>query len=190
MSRLQPSNRRIAGIAIVLFASVLIGESLHHLVSTGTCSSNGYTQYGPAPRCPSGTVWWGLFIPLGVIASIAGALVGSAGPLILPALFSAIGLGSLSVVFESSASQGTKAFAGIFGGSFAVVGITVGVSAVSSMLKSSGSGRQGRVRRRGAASVVRRAGTVAPGAPAVIAPGQASASTAEAEASIFGTEEK
>jgi hypothetical protein len=188
MSGRQPSNGQIVGIAVLLFSSVLIGESLHHLISTGTCSSTGYTQFGPAPQCPKGTVWWVLFIPFGVIASIVGGAIGSGGALIIPALFSAIGLGSLSVALESGASSSEKLFAVIFGGCFALVGISVGMVALSSMMKPASRGRRASTGRIRALKVVGQANVAAPGPPTVIEPGQASSSTTEAEAQIFGTE--
>jgi hypothetical protein len=110
MSR-QPSNGQIIGIALLIFASVLIGESMHHLVATGTCSSTGYTRYGPAPTCPAGTAFWIIFIPVGVFAVLGGALISGNGGLIIPGIFTGIGVGSLSVAFDASASGGTKAAA-------------------------------------------------------------------------------
>ena len=39
----QPSNRTIVGVGILLFTGVLMGVGIHHLISTGTCSSTGYS---------------------------------------------------------------------------------------------------------------------------------------------------
>jgi hypothetical protein len=119
----QPSNRTIAGVAILLFTAVLMGVGIHHLISTGTCSSTGYAaNYGPVPYCPSGTGWWMAFLFIGIIGGIVGGFIagGSTVGLINGSIFTAIGVGSFTVVFDKHASS--KAFAGVFGGCFAVVG--------------------------------------------------------------------
>jgi hypothetical protein len=118
-----PSNRTIIGVSILLFTCVLAGVGIHHLVKTGTCSSTGYSgDYGPVPYCPSGTGWWILFLMLGIFGSIIGGFIagGSTVGLINGGIFCAIGFGSLTVVFDKHASS--KAFAGVFGGAFALVG--------------------------------------------------------------------
>ena len=123
---MQPSNRTIIGIAMLLFGAVVLGVGMHHLVATGTCSSTGYSSnYGPVPYCPKGTGWWILFVIGGVFLAVIGGLV-SGGPsalLIVPAVFAGIGVGSLTIAFDSSASSSTKTFAAIFGGAFAFFGL-------------------------------------------------------------------
>jgi hypothetical protein len=121
-----PSNRTIVGVGILLFTSVLMGVGIHHLVKTGTCSSTGYaSNYGPVPYCPSGTGWWIGFLMLGIFGGIIGGFVagGSTVGLINGFIFTAIGVGSLSVIFDKHASS--KTFAGVFGGCFALVGGTI-----------------------------------------------------------------
>lgn len=126
MGHLQPSNRTIIGVALLLFGAVLFGVGLHHLVATGTCSSTGYSaDYGPVPHCPKGTGWWFAFVFGGVLLVVVGALTsgGSSVLLLIPAIFSAIGIGALTVAFDSNVSSGTKTFALIFGGVFAAIGL-------------------------------------------------------------------
>jgi hypothetical protein len=140
----QPSNRTIVGVAVVLFSGVLLGVSIHHLVATGTCSSTGYSRnYGPVPYCPSGTGWWMLFLFAGIIGSIVGGFVsgGSSVGLINGGIFTAIGLGSLSLLFDSSAHSGTKVFAGIFGGCFAVAGLGIDAFVVAAAFRGMSSSR-------------------------------------------------
>jgi hypothetical protein len=45
----------IAGVAVALFAFTLVGVGLRHLIEGGTCSSTGYSRYGPVAKCPEGT---------------------------------------------------------------------------------------------------------------------------------------
>jgi hypothetical protein len=123
----------------VLFSGVLLGVGIHHLVATGTCSSTGYSgNYGPVPYCPSGTGWWMLFLFAGIFGSIIGGFVsgGSSVGLINGGIFTAIGLGSLSLLFDSSAHSSTKVFAGIFGGCFAVAGLAIDAFVLAATFRS------------------------------------------------------
>ena len=124
--RARPSTSTIIGVAILLFGAVLLGVGMHHLVATGTCSSTGYSaNFGPVPHCPKGTGWWILFLVGGIFLVIIGGFVarGPSAALIVPAIFGAIGVGSLTVAFQAHVSSGTKTFALIFGGAFAVCGL-------------------------------------------------------------------
>ncbi len=133
----QPSNMRIAGVALLLFSAVLLGVGIHHLVATGTCSSTGYSaNYGPVPYCPSGTGWWFAFVFGGIIGSLIGALMAGSMGLVFAGIFGAIGFGSLSILLDSSASSGTKVFAAVFGGCFAVVGVVAGGAVILGALRS------------------------------------------------------
>lgn len=123
---MQPSNRTIVGVALLLFGAVILGVGMHHVVKTGTCSSTGYSShYGPVPYCPKGTGWWILFIIGGIFLAIIGGFVSGAASalLIVPAVFSGIGIGALTIAFDSSASSSTKTFGAIFGGAFAFFGL-------------------------------------------------------------------
>jgi Short C-terminal domain len=130
LGRTGPSNGTIVGVAMLLFGSVLLGVGMHHVLATGTCSSTGYSaNYGPVPRCPAGTGWWILFIIAGIFLGVIGGLVSGASSamLIIPAIFSGIGIGSLSLLLDHSVHSSTKTFAGIFGGAFAFFGIVPAV---------------------------------------------------------------
>jgi hypothetical protein len=133
----QPSNRTIVGIGTLLFTGVLMGVGIHHLVSTGTCSSTGYAgNYGPVPYCPSGTGWWIGFLMIGIFGGILGGFLagGSTAGLINGSIFTAIGVGSFTVVFDKHASS--KAFAAVFGGCFAVVGAIILMFVLASVVRS------------------------------------------------------
>ncbi|HEY1593660.1 MAG TPA: SHOCT domain-containing protein [Solirubrobacteraceae bacterium] len=128
---------RIIGVALVLFASVLLGFGIHHLVSTGTCSSTGYSaNYGPVPTCPTGTGWWFAFVFVGIIGGIVGGLMAGSIGLLFAGIFGAIGFGALSLVLDSTAKSSTKVFAAAFGGAFAVVGVVAGVAVLVGALSS------------------------------------------------------
>ena len=176
----QPSNRTIVGVAILLFTSVLMGVGIHHLVSTGTCSSTGYSgDYGPVPYCPSGTGWWIGFLMIGIFGGILGGFMagGSTAGLINGSIFTAIGVGSLTVVLDKHASS--KGFAAVFGGCFAVVGGIILLFVLASVLRSaSPASRQASGARRAGKPITRQTsafGTTGAGASA---------------ASVFGTSDK
>ncbi len=111
---------------MLLFGAVVLGVGMHHLVATGTCSSTGYSShYGPVPHCPKGTGWWILFVIGGIFLAVVGGLVSgtTSALLIVPAVFSGIGIGALTIAFDSGASSSTKTFGAIFGGAFAFFGL-------------------------------------------------------------------
>jgi hypothetical protein len=144
LGRIEPSNSTIVGVAMLLFGSVLLGVGMHHVLATGTCSSTGYSaNYGPVPRCPAGTGWWILFIIAGIFLGVIGGLVsgGSSGVLIIPAIFSGIGIGALSILLDHDAHSSTKTFAAIFGGAFAFFGIVPAVIMGGASLMRGGGGR-------------------------------------------------
>jgi hypothetical protein len=139
VSRAEPSNLRIVGVALLLFSAVLLGVGIHHMIATGTCSSTGYSaSYGPVPTCPSGTGWWFAFIFGGIIGGLVGALMAGSLGLVFAGIFGAIGFGALSIVLDSHAQSGTKVFGAIFGGCFAVVGVAAGAAVIVSAVRSFG----------------------------------------------------
>jgi hypothetical protein len=115
---------RIAGVAVLLFSSVLLGVGIHHLVATGTCSSTGYSgNFGPVPHCPSGTGWWVGFLMIGIFGGLIGAAMAGSAGLVFAGIFGGIGFGALTIVFDDTAVHGAKVFGAIFGGIFALVGV-------------------------------------------------------------------
>src|SRR5271167_4197594 len=92
----KPSTRVIVGVAACLFGCVLMAIAIHELLSTGTCSSTGYTQFGPAPRCPKGSGWYTAFLMGAVVLTIVSAFALGSN-IAVAALFGAIGVGSLLV---------------------------------------------------------------------------------------------
>jgi hypothetical protein len=126
----RPSNAVIVGVAVLLLADVLFAFAIHQIISTGTCSSTGYTRYGPAPLCPKGSAIYGLMIPVGAIAVIVGGMFANTS-LAAPSLFIAIAVGSLAAAVSPSAGNGSTGFAYVFGGCFAVGGLVWGAFAIS-----------------------------------------------------------
>jgi hypothetical protein len=129
-SRAQPSNPRIAGVALLLFSGILLGVGIHHLIATGTCSSTGYSaDYGPVPFCRSGTGYWFAFVFGGIFGSLIGAAMAASLGLVFAGIFGAIGIGSLTLVMDHI-HGGELIFAVVFGGGFALVGL-IGMLAVT-----------------------------------------------------------
>jgi putative oligomerization/nucleic acid binding protein len=121
--RFSVSNRAIVGIGLLVFSGVLMASALHHVIKVGTCSSTGYSgNYGPVPYCPAGTGWWILMLVGGIFGMLIGAAVAGAAMAAMPATFVAVGIGSITVAFDHSASSGSKTFALIFGGGFLLFG--------------------------------------------------------------------
>jgi hypothetical protein len=126
LGRVEPSNRTIIGVALLLSGSVLLGVGMHHVVATGPCSSTGYSShYGPVPFCPPGEGWWIMFVIVGILLAVFGGILsgGSSATLIVPAVFAGIGIGTLTILSDSNVTSGTKTFAAIFGGALALLGV-------------------------------------------------------------------
>ncbi len=133
----RPTNKQIIGVALVLFSGILLAVGIHHMVATGTCSSTGYSaNYGPVPTCPSGTGYWFAFLFGGIIGCLAGAAVAGSLGLVFAGIFGGIGFGSLSILLDSSAHGGTKVFAAVFGGCFAIVGAIAWIAVIGSAISS------------------------------------------------------
>ena len=97
--------------------------AVHQLLNSGDCSSTGYTRYGPAPECPSGTGWYAALVPVGLVMAIfSGASERSPvqGWHFFLGLFGAIGIGALT-------SHAPTAFRLIFGGGFVLFGAGMGL---------------------------------------------------------------
>jgi len=161
MSLPQPSGRTILGVALMLFSSVLMGVGIHHLIATGTCSSTGYSQYGPVQTCPAGTSAWFFCVFGGVIGNVIGTLVAGSARLIFATLFPAIGVGALTLNFDPHAASSAKTFGLLFGGGFLLPGVISAGMLLGSALRGAGraQGGAGRPQRGRRARAGRRAGT-------------------------------
>ncbi|MDQ6817689.1 MAG: SHOCT domain-containing protein [Actinomycetota bacterium] len=126
------------GGAMVLFAAVLVGVGMHHMIMTGSCSSTGYSSVGPVPHCPKGFGWWIGFLVGGIFLVMIGGALSGAPVLIVPAIFSAIGAGAITVNLDSGVHSDLKTFGLLFGGGFLVFGVIPGVLILLSALRSSG----------------------------------------------------
>jgi hypothetical protein len=129
----------IFGIGLLLFSAVLLAAGLNHVIKTGTCSSTGYNQYGPTAVCPSGEGAWLGFLIGGIFLVLIGAAIAGSFALMVPALFMAIGAGSITVAFDKGASSGSVLFGLIFGGCFFVSGLVPAVFVLRSSLRGGGS---------------------------------------------------
>ncbi len=129
------SNLKIAGVAVLLFFSVLLGVGIHHMISIGTCSSTGYSgNLGPVPYCPKGTGWWFLFLFAGIFGCLAGAGMAGSVAMVFGGIFGAIGIGSFTILLDKHTAGGSKAFGAIFGACFAIVGLIAWAAIIKNAL--------------------------------------------------------
>ncbi|MEA2172125.1 MAG: hypothetical protein QOF76_5425 [Solirubrobacteraceae bacterium] len=120
-----PSYRTIVAVGVVLFGGTLMAIGMHHVIQTGTCSSTGYSEYGPVPTCPSGTGLFILYLVGGIFLTVGGGLAGGGASAFGSGgiVFLGIGLGSLSVAVGPWAKDGGDGFGLVFGGCFAFGGL-------------------------------------------------------------------
>jgi hypothetical protein len=128
------SYKSIGAVAVILFASAMMGIGVHHLLDSGTCSTTGFTRYGPAPRCSSSSTAWAIVLPIGVPVIIVAGTVGAMSIfVVLGPLFVMFGLGALTVG-SGGGSGVSSAFPLIFGGAFTLAGAgLLGVPACSAL---------------------------------------------------------
>ena len=118
----QPNVRVIIGGAALIIACLLCASAVHSMVAAGTCSSTGYTQFGPAPKCPSGSGVHDAFLGIGILLVLISA-IGVDSNILVPALFIAIGIGSLLLGLSPPAHLREKTFATVFGAGFILGGL-------------------------------------------------------------------
>ena len=128
---LSASPARVIGGMALMFAGVaLMSYGTHFLAKTGTCSGTGYTEYGPAPKCPGGEA---LYITstffLGPLAAILGWLIARAWGWLWPSLCIGVGVALITLRDEAGVSYGAGA-AALLGGiclfALAVLSVFVG----------------------------------------------------------------
>jgi hypothetical protein len=118
----QPNVRVIIGGAALIIACLLCASAVHSLVAAGTCSSTGYTQFGPAPKCPSGSGAHGALLAIGIVLALISA-IGVEANVLVSALFVAIGIGSLLLGLSPPAHSHETTFATVFGAGFTLAGL-------------------------------------------------------------------
>jgi hypothetical protein len=118
----QPNVQVIIGGAALIIACLLCASAVHSLVAAGTCSSTGYTQFGPAPKCPSSSGVHDAFLGIGIVLVLISA-IGVDANILVPALFVAIGIGSLLLGLNPPAHSHEKSFATVFGAGFTLGGL-------------------------------------------------------------------
>jgi hypothetical protein len=118
----QPNVRTIIGGAALIIGCLLCASGVHSLVAAGTCSSTGYTQFGPVPKCPSGTGVHTAFLGIGIVLALISA-VGVESNVLVSVLFVAIGIGSLLLGLNPPAHSHETGFATVFGAGFTLGGL-------------------------------------------------------------------
>jgi hypothetical protein len=129
----------ILGLALMGLGAGLFSLGIYHGFAHGSCSTTGYSQhYGPVPHCASGIGWWMLLLTGGIFVALGGAaLSGTAGTILAPAMFVAIGApcialglgnGHGQLAYGASSSTG-RLEVGIFGACFAISGLVWGAIA-------------------------------------------------------------
>ncbi len=120
--------RRVIGVAVMLAGVALLGYGAHFLIRNGTCSSTGYTEYGPVPKCQGAEALYitSVFF-LGPALALVGWLVSRTQVWVWPltCVSLAAGLGTIEV--DSTAASGAKSLGLILGVCFlalAVVSVT------------------------------------------------------------------
>jgi hypothetical protein len=164
--------KRVLGVGLLLAGAAAIAYGAHTVISNGNCSSTGFTQYGPVPKCSHGSEFLGItgLFFLGPVILIAGGLWLGVKGVTWPAMLAGIGVGALIVHSDSGVSQSAKSAGAGVAGVCAVLIVVSVMFTVRRLL------RHGSVTSQGDGSALR-APTVAVRTPA---PGRAGAPGAPA----------
>lgn len=127
----RSAAKRVSGGALMLLGVALIGYGSHYLIRNGSCSSTGYTSYGPVPKCSGAEALYIMSVFfLGPGLALVGWLMsrtwGWLWPLVCVGL--AVGLGTIKI--DKAAASGAKSLGLILGFCFfalAVLSVTLSV---------------------------------------------------------------
>ncbi|MEW6583659.1 MAG: hypothetical protein AB1416_12965, partial [Actinomycetota bacterium] len=102
---------RLAGVAVLLAGAAAFAWGLYNLMEIGTCASGG--PYLSARPCPDGSGKYFAAVPLGIVATVVGGLVGGLGAWLVPIVFTVVGGAS---VLSGALGTSQGAFPFVFGG--------------------------------------------------------------------------
>jgi len=109
----RPSLARAVGGFALMFAGVaLMSYGAHFLFRTGTCSSTGYVEYGPVPKCSAGEplyIMSAFFV--GPLFAIVGWLLARAWGWLWPAFCLGMSAALITIHYETGPSLGAREFA-------------------------------------------------------------------------------
>lgn len=116
--------REIIGVVLMLLGALLIGYGTHFLARTGTCSSTGYTEYGPAPKCGGGEALYimsAFFV--GPLTAVIGWGFSQVSGLLWPMICVCVGVGLILIHADHTASVGARATAMLTGEFFIALAV-------------------------------------------------------------------
>jgi Short C-terminal domain len=131
MTTTRSAAKRIGGGVLMLAGVALIGYGSHYVIRNGNCSSTGYVQYGPVPKCSGAE---GLYITsvffLGPALALVGWLLARTWGWLWPLVCVSLAAGLATIKIDSTAASGAKSFGLILGvcfGALAVLSVTLTV---------------------------------------------------------------
>jgi hypothetical protein len=65
----------IAGALVVFLGLGMLVLGAYHAFQHGSCSTTGYSRYGPVPHCEKGIGWWAGMLILGIFVGLAGLVL-------------------------------------------------------------------------------------------------------------------
>jgi hypothetical protein len=111
---------RVVGLLVMVVGLAAFVWGLYNLMEIGTCASGG--PYVSARPCPEGSGKYFAAVPLGIVATLVGGLVGGVGLLLLPIVFTGVGGASVASGVAGE-DAGAGAFPFVFGGLFLAFGL-------------------------------------------------------------------
>jgi len=122
--------KRVSGGVLMLLGVALVGYGAHYLIRNGSCSSTGYTEYGPVPKCGGAEALYitSVFF-LGPALAIVGWLMSRTSGWLWPLVCVSLAGGLGTIKIDTAATSGAKTL-GLFLGAcfFALAVLSVAIT--------------------------------------------------------------
>jgi hypothetical protein len=120
----RPTAKRLGGGALMLLGVALIGYGAHYLIRNGNCSSTGYTEYGPVPRCGGSEALYIMSVFfLGPGFAVIGWLMSRTWGWLWPLTCVSLAVGLATIKIDSAAAAGAKTLGLILGICFTALAV-------------------------------------------------------------------
>ena len=123
--------KRVSGGVLMMLGIALLGYGAHYLIRNGNCSSTGYTEYGPVPKCGGSEALYIMSVFfLGPALAVVGWLMAKTWGWLWPLVCLSLAAGLATIKIDKAAASGAKSLGLVLGVCFialAVLSVTLTV---------------------------------------------------------------
>src|SRR5215469_11936588 len=123
--------KRVSGGVLMMLGIALLGYGAHYLIRNGNCSSTGYTEYGPVPKCGGSEALYIMSVFfLAPALALVGWLMAKTWGWLWPLVCLSLAAGLATIKIDKAAASGAKSLGLVLGVCFialAVLSVTLTV---------------------------------------------------------------